>query len=48
MAVNMYFVYCYIVIRKQTFGLVGEERRVDVLCSGTSFDNEPCRDPRDS
>lgn len=25
--------------------MVGEERRVDVLCSRTSYDNEPCRDP---
>lgn len=25
--------------------MVGEEWRVDVLCSRTSYDNEPCRDP---
>lgn len=25
--------------------MVGEEQRVDVLCSRTSYDNQPCRDP---
>lgn len=42
MAANVDFIYH--IIRKQTFSMMGEEQRVDVLCSRTSYNNEPCRD----